>query len=58
MSTNLRQIGIDCGLVVMSVIGLAFILNRLGFHAWVWWVSRGKHKAHDPAAEKYWSAHE
>ena len=58
MSTELLHIGIDCGLVLISVIGLVSIVNRLGFRAWVWWTSRDKHKAQDSSAKRYWSAHE
>ena len=58
MSTEFLRVGVACGLALISVIGLVFIVNRLGFRAWVWWASRDKHKAQDSSAKRYWSAHE
>jgi predicted negative regulator of RcsB-dependent stress response len=54
MSTN----AIDCGMALVSVVVLMFILNRLGLFAWFSWVSRRKETNQDTSARKYGSAHE
>jgi len=38
MSTN----AIDCGIALVSLVVLMFILNRLGLIAWFTWISRRK----------------
>ncbi|MGB9196375.1 MAG: hypothetical protein WCB53_05545 [Terriglobales bacterium] len=54
MSTNV----IDCGIALVFLAVLMFILNRLGLIAWFSWVSRRKDPNQGSAARKYWSAHE
>jgi len=54
MSTSV----IDCGLALVSLVVLMFILNRLGLIVWFSWVSRRKDPNQDSSARKYWSAHE
>ena len=49
---------IDCGIALVFLVVLMFILNRLGLIAGCSWVSRRKDPNQDSSARKYWSAHE
>jgi len=48
---------VDCGIALVSLVVLMFILNRLGLIAWFSWVSRRKNQNQDSSARKYWNAH-
>jgi cbb3-type cytochrome oxidase subunit 3 len=58
MPTDLAQIGINCIFAFASFIALVFMIDWLGFYAWVWWASRERHQNQDSCAKRYWSAHE
>jgi len=55
---------IDCGLAVLLLVILMFILDRLGLIAWFSWMSRRRNSTrnspakHGSSSRKYWSMHE
>jgi hypothetical protein len=58
MSTELIHIGIECGVALVCILAVTFILNRLGFDAWVSWSTRSKTRTQDSSARRYWNAHQ
>jgi len=58
MPIDLVELATGFGIAFVSLMALVFIGNRLGFHIWIWWVSRGKRLTQDSSTKKYWSAHE
>ena len=58
MSIDLTHLGIGCGAALVALVILKFVLNRLGFYTWLWWVSRHKSRIEDSSLNRYWSADE
>lgn len=42
MPNDLAHIGIECGIVLVCLVALTFIVNRLGLLTWIWWLGRRK----------------
>lgn len=55
---TLYHISADCLFAVLALVGLVFILDRLGLGAWIAWLTRHDGKPKNTASKEYWKVHE
>jgi hypothetical protein len=44
-------------IALLALIAGTFVIDRLGFSAWVAWINRNEDKPKNNAAEEYWRVH-